>query len=220
MNKFLSNFIKTSIIFSASLIVLGLLLIFKSEATIITISYVIGALLIALGVLAELNYLKVNKKGLEKTDFDVLYGVVCIILGIVVINNPEAIASIIPLVIGVIIIANSVVKLQYSLELRKEKNDLWVSTLVLSITMVVCGVVLIFNPFKGAVVLTKIVGIFILVYAVIDLISSFFLRNTLKKLKESVESVVKDAQVIEEKEEKKEITDKKEDKDDKEEENK
>jgi len=212
MNKFLSNFIKTSIAFSSALIILGILLIIRSEATVITISYVIGAVLIALGVLAELNYFKDNKQGVEKTDLNVIYGVVCIILGIVVINNPAAIASIIPLVVGVIIITNSVVKLQYSLELKKERNDLWVSTLVLSIVMVVCGVILIFNPFKSAVVIMKIVGIFILIYAVIDLLSSFFLRNVLKKISTDVKENIKEAKIIEEKEEKKELDNKKEDK--------
>ncbi|MBQ3307020.1 MAG: DUF308 domain-containing protein [Bacilli bacterium] len=198
MKTLIPNFIKASIISSLLLIALGILLIVRSEATIMTISYVIGGVLIAIGVLAEIGFLKENKNNITKTDMDVIYGIVCIILGIVVINNPEAIASIIPLVIGIIIIVNSAVKLQYSLELKKEKNDLWLSTLILSIVMLVCGVVLIFNPFAGAVLLTKIVGVFILVYAVLDLLSTFFIRNTLKKFQEAVKEEVTEAKVIEE----------------------
>lgn len=198
MKTLIPNFIKASIISSLLLIALGILLIVRSEATIMTISYVIGGVLIAIGVLAEIGFLKENKNNITKTDMDVIYGIVSIILGIVVINNPEAIASIIPLVIGIIIIVNSAVKLQYSLELKKEKNDLWLSTLILSIVMLVCGVVLIFNPFAGAVLLTKIVGVFILVYAVLDLLSTFFIRNTLKKFQEAVKEEVTEAKVIEE----------------------
>jgi uncharacterized membrane protein HdeD (DUF308 family) len=197
MKTIIPSFIKASIISSLLLIALGILLIVRSEATIMTISYVIGAILIAIGVLAEIEFLKESKNDLTKTDMAVIYGIVCIILGIVVINNPEAIASIIPLVIGVIIIVNSAVKLQYSFELKKEKNDLWLSTLILSIVMLVCGVVLIFNPFAGAVLLTKIVGVFILVYAILDLVSTFFIRNTLKKFQEAVKDVT-EAKVIEE----------------------
>lgn len=214
MKKILSSIIKGSIISSVILVALGLLLIFKSEVTIITISYIIGALLIAMGVLTELNYLKENKDNLAKGDLDIIYGIVCAILGIVVIKNPEAIASIIPLAVGVIIVANSVVKLQYSLELKKEKNDLWISTLILSIVMVICGIVLIFNPFTGAVLFTKIVGIFILIYAVLDLVSTFFIKKTLDKIHEEVKSSledVKEALIVEEKEPKKlEIKDEKE----------
>ena len=197
MKTLIPSVIKASIISSILLIALGILLIVRSEATIMTISYVIGGVLIAIGVLAEIGFLKESKNNVTKTDMDVIYGIVCIILGMVVIKNPEAIASIIPLVIGIIIIVNSAVKLQYSFELKTEKNDLWLSTLILSIVMLVCGVVLIFNPFAGAVLLTKIVGVFILVYAILDLVSTFFIRNTLKKFQEAVKDVT-EAKVIEE----------------------
>jgi len=203
MKRLLSSIIKGSIISSIALVALGILLIFKSEVTIITISYIIGAVLIAMGVLTELNYLKENKENLAKGDLDIVYGVVCAILGIIIIKNPEAIASIIPLAVGVIIVANSVVKLQYSLELRKEKNDLWISTLILSIVMVICGIVLIFNPFTGAVLFTRIVGIFILIYAILDLVSTFFIKKTLEKIHDSILEDVKEAEIIEEKEPKK-----------------
>ena len=200
MKRFISNIIRTSVICSIALIALGLLLIIKSEATIITISYIIGGILIAIGALAEVNYFKEHKYANNVEDLDVVYGIISIILGIIVIKNPEAIASILPLVIGVLIIANSVVKLQYSLELRREENDLWVSTLVLSIIMVICGVLLVFNPFKGAVFLTRIVGIFILVYAILDLVSTFFIKNTLDSIKktidEAIDETISDAKVI------------------------
>ena len=211
MKTIINSIIKGSIISSMALVALGILLIFKSEVTIVTISYIIGALLIAIGVLAELKNLKDNDS-INKNDMDIIYGVVCIILGIIIINNPEAIASIIPLVVGVIIVANSAVKLQYSLELKKEQNDLWISTFVLSIVMVICGVVLLFNPFTGAVILTKIVGIFILIYAVLDLVSTFFIKNTLKKIHEAIKEEIPDAKIVEEKKTK-QIEDKKEKKD-------
>jgi len=210
MKKIVSSIIKGSIISSIILVALGLLLIFKSEVTIVTISYIIGALLIAMGVLTELNYLKENKNNLAKGDLDIVYGIVCAILGIIVIKNPEAIASIIPLAVGVIIVANSVVKLQYSLELKKENNDLWISTLILSIVMVICGIVLIFNPFTGAVLFTRIVGIFILIYAILDLVSTFFIKRTIEKIHDATIEEVKEAEVIEEKKPK-QIEDKKDD---------
>ena len=206
MKKFISNVIRTSVICSLALIALGILLIVKSEATIMTISYVIGGILIALGVLAEFNYFKEQKYSNNEYDLDIVYGIVSIILGVIVIKNPEAIGSIIPLIIGVLIIANSVVKLEYSLELKKEDNELWISTLVLSIIMVICGVLLIFNPFKGAVFLTRVVGVFILIYAILDLISTFVIKNTLDNIQKEIKENIPDAKVIEEKANNKEKT--------------
>jgi len=180
MKKIFSKLTKSSIISSVALIAFAILLIVQSEATIMAVSYVIGGILIAIGVLAELQFIKNIKE--NPASMEIVYGIVCVILGIIVITNPQEIASVIPLVIGFIIIINSVAKLSYSLELRKEKNDLWLATLVLSIIMTICGVLLIFNPFQGAIFITRIVGIFILVYAVLDLISTFVIINTLKKM--------------------------------------
>ena len=206
MRDIISRFTKSSIISSFALIALAILLIVQSEATIITISYIIGGVLIAIGVLAEINYMKNIKEKIA--DLDIVYGIVCVILGVLVITNPKAIAGVIPFVIGFIIIVNSAIKLQYSLELRKEGNDLWLSTLLLSIVMTICGIVLIFNPFQGAVVLSRIVGIFILIYAVLDLISTFVIRNTFKKIHTAIEeTVVKEATLIEEDTTKEEIED-------------
>ena len=199
MKSLINSFFRSSIISSISLIAFGALLIVQSEATIITISYIIGAILIALGVIAGLRFFKSKD---TKNDLDIIYGVVCIILGIVVIKNPEAIASIIPFIIGFVIIVNSATKLQYSLELKREKNKLWLSTMLLSIIMLVCGIVLIFNPFKGAVLLTRVVGIFIVIYAVLDIISTIVIKNTYNQIRKGIKENIKEADIIDEKTEK------------------
>ena len=153
--------------------------------------------------MAILKFFK-NIKDDERTDLDIVYGIVCIILGIIIIQNPEAIASIIPFILGFIIIVNSATKLQYSFQLKKEKNKLWISTLLLSLIMAICGSILIFNPFEGAVLLTRVVGIFILIYSVLDIISTFVINSTFKKIHNRIDIQIKDADVIEEKTEEKE----------------
>ena len=198
MNKIIKKLFKSSIISSIALLAFAILLIFQSEATIITTSYIIGSLLVALGVVAVLKFFRHMKETMGN-DLDIVYGLVCIILGVLVIKNPEAIASVIPFVLGLVIIINSATKMQYSIELHKEKNELWLSTLILSLIMVVCGIVLVFNPFKGAVLLTRIIGIFVLIYSVLDLISTFVISRTFREIQDTIEEKVKDAEVIEEK---------------------
>ena len=200
MNNIINKFFKSSIISSIALLAFGILLIVQSEATIITISYIIGALLISLGVIAGINFIKnIVTKDEIRNDLESIYAIVCVILGVIVIQNPEAIASIIPFVLGLVIIINSAAKMQYSIELYKKKNKLWISTLILSLIMILCGIVLMFNPFKGAILLTRIIGIFILIYSVLDLISTLVISKTLKKIHNNIDNTIKDAEIIEEK---------------------
>lgn len=197
MSSFVTKFFKSSILGSIGMAILGVLLIFYSEVTIVSIAYVIGAILIAIGVLAILKFIS-NYNSANKNELDIVYGIVCVILGIIVITNPEAIASIIPFVVAVIIIISSATKLQYSLELKKDNNDLWKSTMIISIITMVCGVLLIFNPFQGVVMFTRIVGILILIYAVLDLSSTIAIKRSVKQIQNAIEEIV-EADIVEEK---------------------
>ena len=202
MDKLFKKFFRSSMITSLVLIAFGVMLIMKSEATIITISYVLGGILVALGVLAVIKFIQGTNKE-NKNELDIVYGVVTVILGVLIITHPQAIASIIPLVLGVAIIISSSTKLQYAFELKANKNNLWKVTMIVSIISTLCGVLLLFNPFKGAVIFTQLVGGFIIAYAVLDIISTMTIRRNFKKIHKAIESVVTDAEVVEEKEEKK-----------------
>lgn len=197
----LKKFFRSSIVISTILIVLGILLVFYSEFTIMAIAYIIGAILIAIGALAIIKFVQ-NINNNKKNELDIVYGLGTIILGILVINHHETIASIIPFVIGVGIIISSSTKLQYALELKTQNNPQWKMTLFVSIVSVACGVVLLFNPFKGAVIFTQLVGGFIIAYAVLDIISTMTIRKNFKTIQKAIEAaVVTDAEVVEEKEE-------------------
>ena len=209
MKNIINKIFKSSILGALSLVVLGILLIFESEATIVTISYVIGGILVAIGVLALLKFYKEVKDNDDNdTGMDLVYGIISIVLGIVVISNPKAVASIIPIVMGLIIILNSGTKLQYSIELKRNNNNLWKSTMILSLISTLCGVLLIFNPFKGAAFLTRLIGFLILLYAVLDIISTITIKSTVKKIKTAINEGIEEAKVIEVKE--KQLEDKKE----------
>ena len=197
MSNIVRKFIKSSLFSSIGLAILGILLFLESELTIVTISYVIGAVLVAVGAIAFINYINDIHKN-TKNELNIVYGIGMAILGIIVISNPKGVASIIPFILGVIIVLNSSAKLEYSIELKKDSNKLWVSTMILSVVALLCGILLIFNPFEGATFITKIVGVIIFIYALIDIVSTLRLRKTIKTVQKALEdNKIKEAEVIE-----------------------
>lgn len=192
----LKKIFRSSILTSATLIILGILLVFQSEYTIMTIAYIIGAILIAIGALAIIRFIKNISSG--KGELDIVYGLVTIILGALVINNHQAIASVIPFVMGIGIIISSATKLQYAFELKSKGNSQWKITMLASIISVICGVVLLFNPFKGAVVITQIVGTFIIIYGVLDIISTVTIKRNVDAIHNAIDGKIKEARVINE----------------------
>lgn len=198
MSSFMSKIIRSSMFSSIALAVLGALLFFQSELTIVSISYIIGAVLVGIGLAAIIKFVNNLNKDI-KNELDMIYGTVTVVLGIIVISNPKAIASIIPFVLGILIIISSAAKLQYGLELRKGNNDLWTGTVILSSITLLCGILLIFNPFAGAEFITKVVGILLFVYAVLDIISTIRIRNTIKEVKNELTEKIVEADVVEDK---------------------
>ena len=198
MEKFMKKFLRSSIITSAILIILGLLLIYKSENTIMTISYVIGGVLIAIGALALIRYVKHGESPALRNELDIVYGLVTVIFGIIIIKNYQAIASIIPAVIGIAIIISSAGKLNYAFQLKSDENRLWKTTMVISIISTLCGVVLLFNPFEAALGIMKIIGAFIIIYAVLDIISTLAIKSSVTKIRKAMEETITDAEIISE----------------------
>ena len=177
--------VSTLSIFSSILfIVIGLLLFFKPGDTLKTISYVIGGLILVFGIFGVARFSKSDKKGLN---FDLIYGILSLLAGLIIICNPEALASIIPIILGIWIVINSAIKIQYSFYMKSDTSKKWIATLTMSSITLICGIVLLFNPFKAASYVAQAVGLFIIVYAVIDLVESFMMKN---------KDVIKTAEVV------------------------
>lgn len=198
----MKSLLKSSIMTSILLLILGILLVFESEATIYTISYIVGAILICAGAYALIRFFTNSKKNTNSViGLDVLYGIVTIILGGLIIKNPGAIGSLLPIVLGIAIIVSSANKIQYAFSLKNGDNDLWKTTMIISVVGTICGVVLLFNPFAGAVLIMRIVGIFIIIYAILDAVSTFIIKKNVEEFRNVISSAkVKEADVVEEKE--------------------
>ena len=85
--------------------------------------------------------------------------------------------------------------------------------MVISIISTICGVILLFNPFKAALGIMKIIGVFIILYAVLDLVSTVAIRSSVIKIQKAVEETISDAEIISEEESKSKKRKKKQKKD-------
>ena len=166
-----------SLISSGVVLVLGLLLFFKSSVTLMGISYIFGGLIIAIGVLAIVRFISNNHSDISN-QLNIIYGIICIISGIFFIEKPEIIGSIIPVVMGIGIIISSSLKIQQSFNLKSLNSSYFFWSFVTALLSLICGVVLLFNPFKGAVIITKVIGIFLVMYAILDICNTIVLKKS------------------------------------------
>ncbi len=198
MQKLMKSFYKSSLLTSGVLLLIGLLLLFKSNDTIIALSYILGCILIVLGLIALINFFR--KSSINAfNDLNIVYGIVTIIFGTLIISNPTAIATFIPFVVGLGILVSSSIKLAYSIELKNDNDALWQSTLIMAAIGAGCGILILFNPFKTSLMVFKIIGIFIIIYSILDIISIYQIKKTFKQSEATtrkIDNATIDAEVI------------------------
>ena len=179
MIKKINKFVDLSIIASIIFTIIGLCLIIFPDVSLNIMSYVIGGLFLIFGIyLFTINY-----NSLILTDM-IFFGVMMVLLGVILIVYPKLIAQLIPIVLGIWFITDSIVKIRISLSLKDCDDTPWVLTLVLSIIsmLIFVGIVsglpsaavqvfnLAFKPFTTAnflIALAIIIGAILLIAAVV-----------------------------------------------------
>ncbi len=189
MRKEFDRAFKMSLISWIVFIVLGIFLFAKAELTLKIISYVVGGTLL-------LAIFPITKALLSKDatymNYSFISEIFMVTAGIIIILNPELIASIIPILIGILMVVNGVSKFQFAVVLKNQEVKNWAFTLILAIFVIALGILFLVNPFKGAVTITKVIGIFMIGYSVVDMIDFFIIHKNIKDFKEEVENTVKE----------------------------
>lgn len=156
-----------SILISVIFAAVGIVLIWKPEETIKIISYVLGAIFIVIGITRIIS--SITEKGkYDLYNYNMIFGVLITIIGIVVIIYSNAIALLLNIVIGIWIIYTSLIRLSIAIKVKKQKgnNNIWVYILVLALIMLICGAYIILDT--GAI--PTIIGAVVLTYSIIDII--------------------------------------------------
>lgn len=167
------NWLVTSIL----CIVFGLVLIIWPNVIADAACYVLGGVLVVVGIV-HLALFFWRHEVVPIASVNLIFGIILIVLGIVIIKNPEFVQALFPVIAGGIIVIHGVVDLKYSLNLSSGKYQYWWVALLFAILTILLGVLLIFNPFEALDLLFRIVGIVLLV----DGATEFWIGYQLKRI--------------------------------------
>ena len=169
-------------------IILGLVMVIFPQTTMKTFCLSLGAIAAVLGIVSLISYFS-----RDAVDFvyryDFVNGVLLILLGLLFIVKMELITELIPVMLGVMVLANGIMKLQHTIDLKRIGFNGWLYVLVFSLLSLLVGAVCILQPDFIASILVILMGISFLFCGLTDFITLFFLS---RRLKEFVNGAVKD----------------------------
>lgn len=142
------------------------------------LGWIIGIAAIVLGIIRLIIYFSYNKQGIG---FDFSVGVILICTGIFFLTCWNLILSALAVVAGVILIFDSILKIQSAIDCLRIKYKQWWVGFLIALVVAAGGIVLICVPFKAVDVMFRVLGAVLVLDAVQNLYSvinaSVFYRN-------------------------------------------
>lgn len=155
--EYLRKIRNTLVLTAVTYIALGLVMLLIPLQVSDFICYIIGSLFFVVGMIGIFSFVKLKGVGFLSS-FMLVISIIFAALGIYIFCNPASFSTFIPLVAGIMLILDSVNKFQVSMELKKTKNKKWLQMLILSMIVILCGILLIFNPFEAIELFIRIIG--------------------------------------------------------------
>ena len=169
------NLILLAVIFIA----LGIVLILWPGATMKTICYLLAAMLLAIGVVSLINYLRKDISGIIYR-YDLVVGLCAILVKV------DKLTDLIPAVLGFLVTMSGIMKMQNSVDMLRLGHGTWHVAFAMAIVNIVAGIVLLMNPFEAAQILIMCLGIALVYSGITDLYVTISISRRLSRLKTEI----------------------------------
>ena len=188
MKKLLKQIKWETLLTSILYIVLGIVALVIPDTMVKTLGYLVGILLIVAGAVSMICYLlREAYQNYYRNDF--VYGLICIAVGIIFLYKVEWIISLVPVILGVMVVASGCRKLQDVIDMKRMGYGNWVLVLVMAVVNVVFGVALIINSLEAALLLLQLMGAGLIFSGVTDCVTCLYLARKIKDYYDRMETV-------------------------------
>lgn len=161
-------------ILSTFYVILSILLLYIPKLEVVLVCYGICIASIVLGIYYIVKYFVTDcYRNIEEYGFSM--GVLFVILGLCGMMRAEKLASVFIVIMGFGLLILGVVLLQYSLDLKRFKDPVWIVEIVLSIGIILGGVVIVTDPFHNAYTKMSYIYYFMLGAGIVSLFSMLYI---------------------------------------------
>lgn len=189
VREFRWSFIVTALAFAA----LGLVLILWPDASMNVLCYLVGGALTLYGGFNVLSFLFSRDRTFT---FELVIGVITAAIGIFSLISPNSIRDILSIILGLVIIIDSLIGIKRAFTLRELGLDAWWIGLVLSVAAAFLGAMFMINKEMFGQALLIVVGAVLLYQGVSDLVSIIHISLLGKRLKKNLNAMIQDGNIV------------------------
>lgn len=179
IEKSFQKIIFIEMVFSVLYALLGLFIFLNSEITNKIVGVCMGTFFIISGIASIFSFIEKSK--IKIFHYNIVFGIASVVVGIFSMLNPLSIVNFLNISIGIWLLIESINKFIYFLFLRKVNSKSANILLVSSLLLLILAILIIVNPFRSMVI-TKTVGIFIILYNILNLNDLVLLKRRGNKI--------------------------------------
>lgn len=162
---------------SAAMLAVGLLLLIKPKTSLIILCFTIAALLFFMALVRLFRFLKTKKENPTASKFNMFSAILLVIIAAYLLIRPDTIARIIPVVLGIIIIANGILMILAGLIYTSWLPNRGIATIILGLISFVLGFYAIRHSFGIQVALMQFIGVALTVTAAFNISNHIMLER-------------------------------------------
>ena len=183
MKEELKKYTLGLIILFIAAIIIGVFMVMYPDISLTTLGVIVALFMIFNGILLILIDIKMWSYSIP---FDgLLQGILRIILGVLLFQNPDTLSVYIGIVLGIWIIISGFGSIKLAWSLRKTEAP-WVLMMILGILNILVGAAVLYSPVLASMAFTTSVGIVLIVHAIINIVYIIELRKNFKELEKTV----------------------------------
>lgn len=194
--KILKEMKRNAVITSALYIIAGLILTFFPASIAVMLGYVFATVILIVG-LSFLYRFIIKDVVYTFVGNELVIGTVLVLASIFVYAKADTVVSIIPVLLGIVVLVSGITKLQNAIGLQKMQYQGSTAVLIFAVLNILFGIILVLNPFSAVTTLIMLIGLGLVFSGVTDLITTFWIAKNLSKMSQGEEIIVEAREVEE-----------------------
>ncbi len=158
----------------------GVILFLPENTSAKLVGVLTGIVFLISGVSAIYKYF--HREGAKLYSLNLVFGILFTILGVVIVAYPFSVLEFVSRCLGIYIIINGALRINYAVWLKKGNEDSWLITLTTGLLQIVFGILVLFNPFVK-LALIKLIGAFLLIVGILDFTDTFLFKKRADEIK-------------------------------------
>lgn len=169
MGTFVEGMKKNYFISAILTIALGAVLVIWPDWSGRILCYLLGAALILMGGIQLIVCIRAERIGFY-SKFSMLMNIILILLGVWVCIRPDTVLSLVPVIIGIVMLIHGCMDLQFTMDIKHAGSGKWWIALIFALITLTLGVFLVMHPFLAFEITMLIIGIGLLYDGISDLV--------------------------------------------------